>query len=72
MMLTKHFGGNVYQLQNSLTPINLVHLSLFSIPYKMYSPCNVSCVFGILTILVHTHKRLTIQYNQKIFLWNYV
>ena len=53
-------------------PIKLVHIALFSIPYKINFPCNVSCVFGILTILRHTHIRLTIQDNQRNFLWYYI
>ena len=71
-MLTNIISGNVCQLQTSLTPINLARFALFTIPYKIHSPCNVSCVFGILTIPSHTHSRLTIQYNQKSLLWNYI
>ena len=29
-------------------------------------------MFGILTILSHAHRILTIQYNHRIFLWNYI
>ena len=38
----------------------------------MNSPCNVSGVFGILSIIIHENSRFTIQDNQKSFLWNYV
>ena len=38
----------------------------------MHSPCNVSGVFVILTILSQAHIRCTIQDNQRSFLWNYV
>ena len=65
-------GTNVCQLQTSFTSIYFVHLTLFSIPYKMHSSCNVSGMFGILTILNHAHSRFSIQYNQSSFLWNHV
>ena len=35
-----------------------VHLALISIPYKMHYSCNVSGMFGILTILSHAHSRI--------------
>ena len=71
-MLTNILGNYVYQLQTSLTPVNLVHLALFTIPYRMNSPCTVPCVFGILTIIIHTLSRLNIQYNQRSLLWKYI
>ena len=61
MRLTNILGINVYQLQTSFTHVNLVHLALFTIPYKMHYPCNVPYLFDILTILSHTHSILTIQ-----------
>ena len=63
---------NVFQHQTSFTPIDFVHLAFFSIRYKMHSPCNVSGMFGILTILSHAYIRFTIQDNQRSFLWNYI
>ena len=36
----------------------------------MYSPCNVPYVLGIFTIIIHTHRRITIKYNHRSFLWN--
>ena len=71
-MLSNIFDSNVCQLQTSFTPVNIVHLALFNIPYKMNSSYNVPCVFGILTILIHTHSILTFQYIQRNFLWNYI
>ena len=53
-------------------PIKLVLIALFSIPYKINFPYNVTCVFGILNIISHTHIILTIQDNQRSFLWNYI
>ena len=35
---TNILGRNVYQLQTYLTRINIVHLALFSIPYKINPP----------------------------------
>ena len=71
---------------DSLISCKIIHLSFiislgvlgfwgfafFSIPYKIHYPCNVSGMFGILTILSHAHSRFTIQDNQSSFLWNYV
>ena len=37
----------------------------------MHYPCNVYGVFGILNILSHAPSILTIQDNQRSFLWNY-
>ena len=71
-MLTNILGSNIYQLQTSLTPVNLVHLELFTISYKMNSPCTVPCVFGIINIISNTLRRLNIQYNQRSLLWNYI
>ena len=71
-MLTNIPGSNVCQLQTSLTPVNLVHLAIFTIPLKLYYPFNLPCVFGILAILIHTHLRLTIQYNPRSLIWNYI
>ena len=49
-----------------------VSIALLTITYKMHSPCNVTCVFGILTIISHTYSSLTIQYNERSFFWNYI
>ena len=68
---TYNLSTNVCQLQTSFTPIYFVHLTLLSIPYKTHSPCNVSDMFGILTILSHEHGRFAIQDNQRSFLWNH-
>ena len=64
-------SSNVCQLQTSFTPIDFLNLAFFSIPYKMYSPCNVSGMFGILTILRDANSICTTQENQRRFLWNY-
>ena len=71
-MLTNIFGSNICQLQTSLKTANIVHLVLFTIPYKMHSPCNVPCLFGVLTIIIHIHIRRTIQYNHRRLLWNFI
>ena len=71
-MLTNILGRNVCQFQRSLTPVNPVHLVLFTIPYRINSPCNLTRVFGILTIVSPTHSKITIQYNKMSFLWKYL
>ena len=71
-MLTNILSVNVNQLQTSLTPVNLVHFSVFYITLKIYYALNVHCVLGVLTIIIHAHSRLTIQYNYRSFLWKYI
>ena len=71
-MLTNIPNVSICQFQTSLAPVNLVHFSVFSVTYNIYSPCNIICVLDLLTILSHTHSRITIQYNQSNFLWNYI
>ena len=71
-MITNIIGSNVCQLHTSLTPVNIVHIAIFTITLKMHSPCNVPCVFSFITIIIHTQIRLTLQYNQRIFLCNYI
>ena len=33
---------------------------------------NLPCVLGVFDITKHTNIRLAIQYNYRIFLWNYI
>ena len=66
--LTYILSTNVCQLQNYFTPINFVHLTLFSIPYKMNSLWNMSGMFVILAIISHAHSIFTIQDNLRSFL----
>ena len=44
----------------------------FVISHKMYSFIYVPYRLGILTILIHTHIRLSIQYNNRCFFWKYI
>ena len=48
----------------------ILHFSSFLT--KIHSTCSVSFVFGILTIISHTHNIPNVQDNQRIFLCNYV
>ena len=65
-------GSNVYQLHKSLTPHFIVMIEPFKIYYKVYSYGNVSGVFGVFIILIHTHSLFTIQYNERYFLWDQI
>ena len=69
---SKNLCCNVCQLHTYFTLVNLVHFAFFTIPHKMYSSSNVTCVLGILTTIIHTNIRLAIQYNYRSFLWNYI
>ena len=51
---------------NCIPPSHKSILCIFhfsAIPYKMYSSINVTCVLGILTILINTSRILAIQYK---------
>ena len=51
---------------------NFVHFSFLAIFHKMYFASNIPCVLGIRTIMSHTHSRISIQYNYRSLLWNYI
>ena len=53
----------VCQLQTSFTPFSLVYFTVFNIFHQNHSSRNVRIMLGILTIIIHTHSRLDIQYN---------
>ena len=65
-------GSNVCQFHTSLAQHYLVKTSLFAIYYKVHYSGNVSGVFGVLTITVHTNILLSIQYNNRCLLWNQI
>ena len=63
-------GSNAWKFQTSLIPLCLFHIALFSISYQINYSENVSGVFFVLNILVHTHIWIDIQDNWRWLLWN--